>query len=248
MSALRGVGKYLGCIFFCIFLALAVIPYGLYKFTDYDHLAPFFADVVKEQMGDKVSADQLALIRSALLISCKLVNRVEFPLENQEIVIDCAKVKETNASELPSLVGVAMFENIYYKVYNCNFMNCLNKAEGQEKFFLLISKKAHDFYFRLACYLLAGIVMSLAILVISSRRWSKLINPGICMVIVGLNYFFLNYFKTQMGDVPEQVSEIIFSSFTSIFLKLLISGSVLAAVGIILHLISKKNGQNQPKI
>jgi hypothetical protein len=248
MSVLRGVGKGAGGFFFCIFLALAVLPWGLYNFTDYDNLAPFFADTVKEQIGSKVDANNLELIKSALLAKCKSTGDVEFPLEGQKIILDCDEISAADASELPSLVGVAMFENVYYREYSCNFIDCLSQAQDQDKFFLLVSKKGHDYYFRLACYLLAGAVMSLILLVMSSKRWSKLINPGICMMVIGLNYFFLKYFKARMGDIPSQVSGIIFSSFTSIFLKLLIIGAVLTAAGIILNLIFKKNDQNPPAI
>ncbi len=244
MSVLRGVGKGVGSVFFCIFLALAVLPLGLYKFTDYNNLSPFFANTVKEQISSKVGVNQLALIKSLLLIKCESADKVQFPLENQTIFLDCAKIKETNASELPSLVGVAMFESVYYKEYGCNFRDCLSQTQGQDKFFLLVSKKGHDYYLKLTYYLLIGAVFFLVLLIICSKRWLKLMNPGICLMVVGLNYFFLNYFKTRIGVIPNDVSEIIFSSFTSIFLKLLIAGAVLTAVGIILHLIFKKNGQN----
>jgi hypothetical protein len=64
-----------------------------------------------------------------------------FKDSNESLAIDCKSLKEGGESDMTTVLAEGFLNNLYYKDYNCDFIDCF-KGEVDSKF--IFSKKANE--------------------------------------------------------------------------------------------------------
>ncbi|GEM_PF-5267883 len=155
----------------------------------------FFSDEELEilcNLSDGLSDKQKNIIlHKMLVVECLKKDNLTFGLENSTISIPCSIIQNATSDELPSILGETVFNNIYYKKYNCSFIECLMAPGGIEKYMIIISGYANNFFRSTMSYMLIGIVIGAVILFVCYESWyGRLMTAGKAMIISTIPYIF----------------------------------------------------------
>ncbi len=243
MSILRVIGKVLGVFIFSIFLGTSIFTASFIELTEYDNLKPIVVDLFSKQLTENVTEEQISETHSSLLYQCTNKETIEMPVNEINITLNCSKIREVEAEELSSLIGVELLNKIYYEKYECEFIECLQEAKGYP--IVLFSAHANNFFKSVEKFLWIGTAIGAIILFISLKTWSgRLKNFGIVLIFTGIPYFLLNFIKGYIpAEVMAVVSPLVDQIFNSISTKLLIVftlGVILTALGYSLKYLIKK--------
>ncbi|MBI5872086.1 hypothetical protein HZB88_03285 [archaeon] len=243
MKIIRNIGKIIGSSVFVLALTTAALMIGLTKFTEYDNLKGVVIGLIDKQVGGSIDETMLTQMHQMFLEECKKNDKIQLSeVMGQNITLDCSDVNKSAPEGLMGLIENAMFDNIYYKKYDCSFIECLQKPD-QEKFSVIISSEAHSFFTGLQNFLFLISGVGLVMMLVSIETWwNRLKAAGVSLLSIALPFFVLILLKDRIlpvsGDVKTAVAPIIdqlFGSMSDIFLVMLIAGVVLTAGGYILH-------------
>jgi hypothetical protein len=233
---IRAVGTSLGILILTIFLLLSIFTYCLVKFTEFDNLNSIFSKILVSKI---VSEDKINQTYNNLLSACENKESTELSLGNKTISLKCDDIRNSSPENVLAIIGKPLLYDVYYKKYDCNFIECLNEP-GEEKFLILISQKANDFFKFLQCIFLTLAGIGLALILISVKDpENKLKTLGITLLSIGIPILILIFIKDYFISLPtelESLGEVIFDiSFIS-FLIVTLIGLILTIVGCVLKL------------
>lgn len=256
----RTIGKVFGKFLFTTFLALFIMMITVVQITEYDNLELLFSELIGEQFD--VDATRAQQIYDELVTLCTGRDTIEVPLsESETITIDCNAVRETEAPEVGRTMTAGVFENIYYKQYDCGFVECLQTNQ----FLVIFSSKGHAFFRSVQISCLIGAALGAGILFVSLEGWSNrlkgfgmpLISIGIFGLLVPLiGNWLIGTLMSGMGipslqgvkfDITPLVSNI-FSSIQTNLLIILIFGIILTAAGYVVAWRERKAEKKQEKL
>lgn len=233
---IRAVGTGFGILILTIFLLLSIFTYCLVKFTEFDNLNSILSKVF---VSNVIPQDKINQTYDDLISKCEDKESVEFSFGNKTITLNCDDVKKSSPGNLLTLIGKPILYDVYYKKYDCNFIECLNK-QGEERFLVLVSQKANEFFKILQCifWTLSGIGLVLILISVKGRE-NKLKTLGITLLSIGIPLIILIFIKDYFISLPSEVENLgglIFDiSFIS-FLIVTVIGLALTIAGCTLKL------------
>ncbi len=242
MKILRSIGKAIGSVIFFLALSTAIFAISLTKLTEYNNLKGLVTDLIGPQIAKGVDNDTLTQMHQEFLEECKKNETIQLSsVIGQNVTIKCEDVEKTTPEGLTDLFVNALFESVYYKKYDCSFIECLQKP-GQEKFTIFLSSEAHSFFKNSQNILLVASGVGLAIMLVSIETWwNRLKSVGITLLSISLPFFILILFKDRIFSLLADVKAVtpitdqIFGSISKIFLVILIAGVILTTSGYILQ-------------
>lgn len=242
MKILRNIGKTIGSVLFFLALSTAIFAISLTKLTEYDNLKGLITGLIDSQIAKGVDNETLTQIHQEFLEECKKNETIQLSgVIGQNVTVKCEDIEKTTPEDLTDLFVNALFESIYYKKYDCSFIECLQKPD-QDKLTIFVSLEAHSFFKNCQDILLIASGVGLAIMLISIETWwNRLKSVGITLLSISLPFFILILFKDRIfsllanGKAVITIIDQIFGSVSKILLVMLIVGVILTVSGCILH-------------
>jgi hypothetical protein len=255
MGILKKVGTSVGCLLFTTFVALSIVSIAVIDITSYDNLEPLFSDIIKSSIGD-VDPASMDILLDTLRQQCQGQDKVEFSQGETTIVIDCSDIMEEGA-DVRDIIATSMFDELYYKQYECGFIECLTSGE----FAVIASAQGNSFLRNIQIVFIAVSALGAAMIIAFTETWpGRLKTLGIQMIFIGIAYFLMdivipmvlpNFVPTTEAGVVAQAMSLVDSitqSMKMYFLCFFIVGVALTAAGYVWSYMEKeKKGVKQVK-
>ncbi len=155
-----------------------------------------------------------------------------------DVIIPCDVVLE--GEEFLFNYAVEVFvENTYYKEYTCEFTSCFSE-EGTPLF--LISEKTKNYFEnRFLTFLIFSLVLIGLIFLFVKNKTNGFLVTGIILIVASLPFMKLGGFLSSFEGVTFVFLKIFFSNSHAIFIKMLVLGIILTALGIFLKFFFKNS-------
>lgn len=244
MSALRSIGKAFGGFFFTTFLALVIFMLAIAHFTACKTLKPIVVNILKQQFT--TTPEQLNATYIALSYQCNTTRNETIYVQSLEL--KCSDISTITSTDLPEFISNTTFDKIYFKKYDCSFIQC-TQLPGQEKFLFLMSAQANEFLEKIIIYLGVATALSAFILVAATETWpGRFKTIGVSLIFVGISYFLIPLMKGYATQqLPQEtlvkISPImnqIFDSISGNLLIVFIAGVILTTIGLVLSYLTKR--------
>ncbi|MBI2547658.1 MAG: hypothetical protein HYW23_04440 [Candidatus Aenigmarchaeota archaeon] len=252
MGFFRGLGVALGSTIFTVFLIFSILMMEIAGFTSFQNVKAISSDILKGQLFSQISQSDMTTMQSMLLYQCSQSSQAALPLgAQQNIILNCNDIRNTDKSKLPDLVVSALIKDAYYKKYDCSFMDCL-KNGGSQNFLVILSNEGNQFYRSVQTYFMIASLAGLILLAASLKTWvGRLKTVGFDLVFTGLPFLLVGYVESMsfsLISLPEQVQsttrpiiDAFFTSMKSKFIIVLVVGAALLIAGFALGIyLSKK--------
>lgn len=198
---------------------------------------------IARKVGKAVGGFVFTLSLSFLIFSMALVQLTEY--ENMK-----AFFSDIFSSHIEDVDVGALFDNIYYKEFDCGFVECVQAG----KFDIMLSAQGHEFFNGIKMYLIAAVVVSAVMIFVSAETWpARMKGFGVPLLFIGLSYVMLNLVKSniisqfpfaqeaeQIGISVAPIVNKIVAPMMNIFLIALVAGIALTAGGYALEYKEKR--------
>lgn len=219
-----------------------------------------------EGIPEGVSEEQLEEGYQRILEMCegKESVQVQIPAEAGAIAgimtINCSEVRaaaqemEEGTKSVSEIIGDvtagAIFDNIYYKKYDCSFVDCVQTGQLG----IVFSAQGNEFFKLSQLYLAVGVAAGAVIVLISAENWpSRLKGLGWPMVSIGISYFLIGVVENLLVsklpgvekagiDISSLVDKMV-APMMDWFLITLAIGAALTAGGYVLAYKEKKKSK-----
>jgi uncharacterized membrane protein YhdT len=187
---------------------------------------------IARKVGKAVGGFVFTLSLSFLIFSMALVQLTEY--ENMK-----AFFSDIFSSHIEDVDVGALFDNIYYKEFDCGFVECVQAG----KFDIMLSAQGHEFFNGIKMYLIAAVVVSAVMIFVSAETWlARMKGFGVPLLFIGLSYVMINLVKSniisqfpfaqeaeQIGISVAPIVNKIVAPMLNSFLIALVVGAVLTA-------------------
>lgn len=245
MSAIRKIGKSLGSSFFVFFLTATILILSMIQLTNPENMKLIFTDILNQQLKEN---SDYSKIYSQVYQYCSLdpTKPIELSSMDQNITLNCSDVQSKKSEEefKNFLIG-KVFDQIYYKKYDCSYIECLNRPV-QNKILVLVSAKTNEFLKSILIYSIIATAVFAIIFAASCEKISGVFKGlGTSLIVIGLPYFIIEFLLIKLlpSELISKVSNIIdqvLSSFSKKFLIVLAVGIILTIIGLIIEYVGKK--------
>jgi len=235
MAKLRSLGKFLGSFIFTTSLSLVIIAISLAEITSYENMKPVFVGIAGEKIVEDTT--KLAELHSQLVKSCEGKESIEIPTGSENIEVKCADVVSSTPENIGNVIATAMFDKVYYKKYNCNFIECIQL--GGENLMVIASSTGNKFFQDSILYLSIATVLGVVIVFVLNETYAlRLKAVGKDCIGVGAMVFliFLTNFIVP-SFVPAELLPKISGFLNFVENSIMIRFAVVLVVGIVLFLI-----------
>jgi hypothetical protein len=272
MGLLRSFAKaFFGTIFTISLMSLLIVQNLLYL-TTYDNMKNLFTQVAynifpQEIKNINLSKNQIEQIKSILSLYCQgkeyidlsnLLSQLNIKIEGMpaNLVIKCSQLDKIIPSDAESINATSMlsnvlFDSIYYKSYDCNFVECIMKAKAPTDYLILISSSFNSFLSELLIYLGIGTFISLFLFIFLETTWIKRINNiGWSLFWIGITpiiFIPMKSFVLSSLNIPPEIQDVMknfvdpmINSVFNNFYIILILGISLLVVGYSLRFVYRK--------
>ncbi len=254
MGVLRTVGKSLGRFLFTTGVTLAIVSVVLVNLTEYDTLQPIFSEILGTSVGDVDPATMDATL-DILRQQCEGEESVEIPMpDGSTTTLDCSKVNEVGI-DAEEVIATVMFDELYYKEYDCGFIECLFSGEMM----VIMSAQGNTYLRNIQIIFIFVAAVGAAMILLLEETWpGRLKTIGVQMIIIGIPYFLMdilipillpNFVPTTEAGVVSQVMTLVDSIIEPMkmyFLYFLIAGIILTAAGYTWSYMKKKKEGVKP--
>ncbi|MEM5879048.1 MAG: hypothetical protein QXU74_00965 [Candidatus Aenigmatarchaeota archaeon] len=245
MGILRNIGKGITTFLFSIFLALLLLTFLLYNITAYENMKNIFITAFRSVLLQNMTSQEIEEKYSMLSSYCKTNAEVTLPIDN--ITLRCSEILEKDSSGFVNLIMEKIFDNFYFKNYECNFIDCLKEIRSGEDIAVVFSSLSHNFFEKIFGQLLMATVVTGIALFFLIETWDGRFKVfGLEFLSIGVFFFFLSYFKVFLieripKDLPigENVLDIVFNQLSSILLIFLILGVAFFVAWILMKFFGK---------
>jgi len=253
MSFLSKTGEIFGGLIFSLSLGFLIVFIALANFTQYNNLQPIMTNLIVNQFRQNLTQTQIDFLYSDLTDQCKSSATANVPLgNNNSASLKCEDVKNSNSTDIPNLIAKNLFDQIYYKKYDCSFLNCIKDlsfqkgtVETNQKFQIVLTAKANEFFTKNQIFLIGGMFLGIALIIVSVRVWYNILkNVGFTLLFVGITYLLIPLMKSSfIGQVTGMdLSAVVDALFKPIIMLLRISlilGIIFTATGYIASYLLK---------
>lgn len=261
MGVLRGIGRAIGGLIFTLALSGLIFSIGLVQFTEYENMKAIFSELFGAQIGggikelgtdgtaaQNVSSGALEEVYKRILLMCEGRDSIQVPSSEPDkfITINCNELRaatqagggENITTAIGNVAANALFDNVYYKKYDCEFLDCLQTGQLG----IVLSAQGHEFFNSMQIYSAVATAAGAVIIIIASEKWSERMKGlGWPLVFTGVSYFLVDFTKSfigskmtgaqQAGIDLTSIIDKIFAPMMSSFLVALVAGVVLTAGG-----------------
>ena len=200
---------------------------------DYKVIKPELTKSIKDLAQKEFNLDK-SIKNEMLLMQKYCENHSSFNLNkgNYSFKIPCY-LTEKNESVLVDYLVNNLSDEIYYKNYNCNFLDCF-KTEKQP--FFVISKHSKDYFQeKFYVFLLISILLSLIVFLFSETKSNSFVLIGILLGFSALPFAKLKFFFSLLPNIPFlNFFNFIFEKSYDVFLIILIIGIAILVFGVLL--------------
>lgn len=262
MTVLKKLGEFFGDLIFSFALGFLIVFIALSNFTRYDNLRPLVANLIENQITKSLQPDQIELLYTNLTEQCTTSSNAIVPLgNNTQVSLKCDDVKNSTSSDMPRLIATNLFDQIYYKKYDCNFLDCIRGLPLQvqniganRQYEVILSAKANEFFSQNQIYLIVACIFGIILIIVSVRVWFNILKIiGVTLLLMGIIYLFLPLVKSQIINqfAAQDISAVIdnlLQPIATLLRDLLISGIALTIVGYVADFLLQNPEQkkNQP--
>jgi hypothetical protein len=218
MGIARKVGKGVGGFVFTLSLSFLIFSIAVVQLTEYENMKAFFSDIFSSQIGalgqqvgldeeitEGVTEEQLEELYQTVLEMCEGEQSIQVSVTETgaPITLDCEEVRtleeSVEAGGLAEIIGDAaaasLFDNIYYKEFDCGFVQCLQAG----KFDIMLSAQGHEFLDGIKMYLVAAVTVSAVMIFVSAKTWpARMKGFGVPLLFIGLSYVMINLVKSNI--------------------------------------------------
>lgn len=263
-SFVRKLGEFSGDLIFSFSLGFLIIFIALASFTQYNNIQPVITSTIENQLKS-YPPDQINALNQNIEDQCNTQQNALVPLNNNtEISLNCNEVRNTQYSDKANLIAVTIFNQTYYKQYECNFLDCIKglafpqNATGvqqNQNYQVILSSTANQFFSSNQIFLIITTIVGLGLIVISVRVWYNILKiVGPTLILIGIMYLFTPLIKTELAPIAQQgqdfsaIVDLLFAPISAILRNILILGIVLTIVGYVSSFLLKPPEQkkNQP--
>ncbi|OYT42614.1 MAG: hypothetical protein B6U78_00750 [Candidatus Aenigmarchaeota archaeon ex4484_224] len=203
---IRGIAKIVFSSLFIILLSIWLTLYLIENFTTYQNFQKIInigvQKIASSQFGNLTKEERINLINQYCSFSSYLEIPKNEPLIEKNINISCSELKNKDPLEV---ISQKISSEIYYKQYNCNFVDCL-----EENPFYVFSESANSsFNFFEKISLILTILFGILTLVAYKSWDGRLKFFGISFLIVGIySFLLLNYSDSLTNILLQKFSQI----------------------------------------
>jgi hypothetical protein len=239
MSILRSIGKWFGSFLFTTFLVLAITSVSIIDFTSYENLKVAFGGLFGQSMAN-VDQQTLDMILVTLRQECVGKESVQLPLrEDYSITVVCSRVNEPGAN-MRDIISTAVFDEMYYKKYDCNFIDCLRSGD----FTVVASAYGNQFFRSVQILMVVAAAVGVVLILACEETWPKRLRSiGLNMLFSSIPFFVIEVVlptliqnispETSMlgsGQLNEMMGEL-FAPMSMYFIYLLVAGIAMTVAG-----------------
>jgi hypothetical protein len=243
MAIARSILKGISSFFFLTFLLATVLLFGLVKFTQYENLKPIVISIISKQVNET----QFSQLYPYIELYCKSRNEtVKLNFTVGEVEISCQEIFGKAPNQVVEIFASKVFDKIYYKKYECEFIDCLKGARKKEDYVIFVSEKSNLFFKEILPYSLFATIFFLIIFLIACESWYvRTKNLGITLLMLGLPYFIFRFtlsellqkfLPLEMVEVVTPTIDVIFSYFHQSFFLILSISIVLLFIALAIKL------------
>lgn len=233
MGVIRGF--FLVVVSILLFLSLfsSVLFLTLSSSLDYNNLQKESRLVLKDILINNMNISSVIDgIYPFMVIYCQTNPEYVFTSQSYTFTLPCNVTSGGKEGIIDK--GIDYFiKGIYYKDYNCTFIDCFGKTELPT---FLFSVKSHDFLNKMfyLALVFSLILIGLAFLLIE-KKTNLFILTSILLIVSSLPLFKItSLIKVIPNEIAVKIIGLFFSSASSVSIKMLIIGIVLLVGGIIL--------------
>jgi hypothetical protein len=246
MTILTKLGEIFGSLNFAVSFGFLIVFIALANFTQYNTLQPVITNEIENQLTNNVQQNQLDFLYLNLTEQCKTSSTAIVQLDNNnQADLKCDEIKNSNSSNIPHLIALSIFNQTYYKNYECSFLECVkglmftNNSTTQENqsVQIILTAKANDFFTKNQIFLEAGTVLGIILIIASVRVWYNILKIiGVTLLLAGIIYLFVPMIKGGISNITQN-QNISNQTFTSIIDSLFAPISSLLKISLIIGLI-----------
>ena len=137
MSILRTVGKFFGGLIFYASLSLLVIMLTVFEFTQYPNMKSALSFLI-EGISSTVDDVDYGEIHSELMEKCEGKESISVDVIGTTLTINCQEVSGIKPEVIGDFMVSGILDVVYYRKYDCNFIECFSQLEGGDKIMLLM--------------------------------------------------------------------------------------------------------------
>lgn len=235
MGVIRGLLLVLVSTLFFLAVFSSFLTFTLASSLTYDNVKIELTSLIKNFAGIQSGLNEkINTIFPMMKTYCNASSEYVFSFGNYTITIPCEKILQGN-SAIINYSSEEVIRQIYYRDYNCSFLDCFSKQQGLPLF--LISETTRAFLISKFYILLAS---SIALFILIFLLVEKKSNAGI---LSGISIIFAAFpLKILSGVLPKLfksfgefsgIFNVFFSAANSVFIKGIILGSLLILLGIV---------------
>jgi hypothetical protein len=221
MSVLKKIAKTVGVAIFLLTLSSAIFASSLAEFTRQDVMKPVVVDTLTAQLEKAAeksgyTQSEYEKIQQTMSDACSGRESIEVPFSDigefgsvTTITINCTELGglpagPTSIKYLFGLVAESIFDGIYFKQYDCEFMYCLKRGD----FLVAMSAQGNEFFNSIRLALWVGVAVGTIMILSYSEGWpDRLKGLGWPMIFTGVSYFFIGFVKSMIIDNFPVVTE-----------------------------------------
>lgn len=234
MGAIRGVLLVFVSVLLFLSFVVTTLFWTLSISLNYENLQKEATTTIRDTIQEKFNiAGELESQSSLIGTYCQTNTEYVFSYGDEvTISIPCSVALQGTSAIVDEMIK-DIVHNIYYKEYDCNFIDCFKKSELP---LFLISEKANN-YIKSKLYLLLAISFALLVLMflLIEKKTNMPILAGSLLAVSSLLFFKIDKLFFFISDeTAMKILGIFFSKAYSVSLKLLIVAGVLILLGIVL--------------
>jgi hypothetical protein len=235
MGAIRGFFVVVVSILLFLSIFSSVLLLTLSSSLNYNNLQKESKEVIKGILEENMnisSAVDTAL--PFIQIYCQTNSEYVFNAQGYTFTIPCNITSGGRESIINNGIDY-LIKGIYYKEYDCEFIDCFSKSEVPT---FLFSMKSYTFLNNLFyIFLFVSFLLFILVFFLIEKKVNTPILVGILLIVSSLPFFKLNNLISFIpNEMVVKIVGLFFSSASSISIKVLVVGIILLVVGIVLKI------------
>ncbi|MEM7826424.1 MAG: hypothetical protein QW451_02225 [Candidatus Aenigmatarchaeota archaeon] len=221
-----------------------ILTFFLRNLTSYENAKSLFSmiysNVVLNASREKIESEY-----EKIVLHCNLYPNFTFSVNN--LSVSCSEILGKNLTLAIQTVAYKLFDSIYFKEYQCSFLECLRNINSLEDFLVIFSNKAYTFFDKIFKLSILTTSFFAILLLISIESWSERFKTfGLEFLSIGIFFFVFPLlqniiFKELPFFVKKDILDVVLNQFSSVFLFLLVAGALLIFLWILAKIFAKKS-------
>lgn len=234
MGFIRGSAVVVISIALFLSLFLGNLFLTLSSSLEYETAQPKLVSIGENLINESGMYDEIKNNYESILLYCANFNE-PFKIEEYNLTIPCEIINEGQEKTIE--YGINQFiDNIYYKEYNCTFIECVKNPETTT---VIISETAKNYWndkFNLA--FLITIILAILLFIIIEGKASFFIVAGILTILSALPFGKINWALNFFNDkLIAEIFSVFFTKSYNVFLLMAIIGTAILILGIIFKVL-----------